>query len=200
VCCSSISTFTDGHQGHRIKMKRLSICSLAVAVFLFAAGGSATAADLNIKAFYGKFQGGGIAENDDSIYFGVTARDFDVTIEPAGNGFSVTWTSVIRGGGDPNKPNVRRKTTTRVFESTSKPGVWKAVDSKDPVTEGELCWARLKENTLSVYLMVVRADGAYEIQKYDRTLQPTGMEMLFTRTRDGEKVRQVKGRLVKVAR
>ena len=48
--------------------------------------------------------------------------------------------------------------------------------------------------------MVVRDDGAYEIQKYDRTIQPTGMEMNFTRTRDGEKVRQIKGRLVKVAR
>ena len=50
-----------------------------------------------------KIQGGGIAENDDSIYFGVTARDFDVTIGPAGNGFSVEWTSVIRGGDDPKQ-------------------------------------------------------------------------------------------------
>lgn len=176
------------------------MCSLAVAALLFLGLGPAVAADLNIKAFFGKFQGGGIAENDDSIYFGVTARDFDVTIAPAGNGFSVTWTSVIRGGGDPNKPNVRRKTTTRTFAPTAKPGVWKAAESKDPLGDGELCWARLKENTLSVYLMVVRDDGAYEIQKYDRTLQPSGMLMNFTRIRDGEKVRQVKGRLVKVAR
>ena len=181
-------------------MKRLSIFSLVVAAIFFVAGGNAFAADLNIKAFYGKFQGGGIAENDDSIYFGVTSRDFDVTIEPAGDGFSVEWTSVIRGGGDPANPNVRRKTTKRTFQTKSKPGVWRAVESKDPVDDGELCWARLKENTLSVYLMVVRNDGAYEIQKYDRTLLPSGMEMLFTRTRDGEKVRQVKGRLVKVAR
>lgn len=48
--------------------------------------------------------------------------------------------------------------------------------------------------------MVVRDDGAYEIQKYDRTLQPSGMLMNFTRVRDGERVRQVEGRLVKVAR
>ena len=181
-------------------MKRLSIRGLFVALLLCCGYAPAVAADLNIKAFFGKFQGGGIAENDDSIYFGVTARDFDVTIAPAGSGFSVIWTSVIRGGGDPNKPNVRRKTTKRTFEPTGKRGVWKAVESKDPVADGELCWARLRENTLSVYLMVIRDDGAYEIQKYDRTLQPSGMLMNFTRVRDGERVRQVKGRLVKVAR
>ena len=62
------------------------------------ASGGAQAADLGIKAFFGNFQGGGVAENDDSLYFGVTARDFDVDIQPTGQGFSVKWTSVIRGG------------------------------------------------------------------------------------------------------
>ena len=78
-------------------MKRVHLSVLAIAGLLamFVAGG-AQAADLNIKAFFGKFQGGGVAENDDSLYFGVTARDFDVDIQPADTGFSVSWTSVIR--------------------------------------------------------------------------------------------------------
>lgn len=182
-------------------MKRVHIYSWAVAGLLFlAASGAAHAADLSIKAFYGKFQGGGVAENDDSLYFGVTARDFDVNIQPADKGFSVTWTSVIRGGGVPGKPETRRKTSMRTFRNTPRAGVWQAVESKDPVAGGELCWARIKDNTLTVYLMVVRDNGAYELQQYDRTLLPTGMEMTFTRLRDGDKVRRVKGRLVKVAR
>lgn len=53
------------------------------------ASGGAQAADLGIKAFFGNFQGGGVSENDDSLYFGVTARDFDVDIQPTGQGFSV---------------------------------------------------------------------------------------------------------------
>ncbi|MAJ92842.1 MAG: hypothetical protein CMM63_04950 [Rhodospirillaceae bacterium] len=82
-------------------------------VFSIAAD-AASAADLNIKASYGKVQGGGITENDDSIYFGVTARDFDFTIGPAGNGFYVEWTSVIRGGGDPkNRTLGPRQTNAR---------------------------------------------------------------------------------------
>ena len=107
------------------------------------------------------------------------------------------------------KPNTRRKINKRAFQPTAKPGVGKAVETKNPVIDGELCWACLRENTLNVHLMVVRDDGAYEIQKYDRSLRPTGMVrslgptdmvMNFTRTRDGEKVCPVRGRLVKVAR
>jgi hypothetical protein len=48
------------------------------------ASDGAQAADLGIKAFFRNFQGGGVAENDDSLYFGVTARDFDVDIQPTG--------------------------------------------------------------------------------------------------------------------
>lgn len=190
-----------GYQKLGIKMKRVRLSVLAIAGLLamFAAGG-AQAADLSIKAFFGKFQGGGVAENDDSLYFGVTARDFDVDIQPAETGFSVSWTSVIRGGGVPGKPESRRKTSTRTFKPSSRPGIWEAVESKDPVNGGELCWARVKNNTLTVFLMVVRKDGAYELQQYDRKIVPTGMEMVFTRLRDGDKVRSVKGRLVKVAR
>ena len=51
-----------------------------------------------------------------------------------------------------------------------------------------------------MFLMVVRDNGAYELQQCDRTRLATGMEMTCTRLHDGEKVRRVKGRLVKVAR
>jgi len=184
-----------------IKMKRVHIFRSAIAGLLFiAATGNVQAADLSFKAFFGKFQGGGVAENDDSLYFGVTARDFDVDIQPASSGFSIAWTSVIRSGGTPEKPASRRKTSMRTFKATARTGIWQAVESKDPVEGGELCWARIKDDTLTVYLMVVRDDGVYELQQYDRKLLATGMEMSFTRLRDGDKVRRVKGRLVKVAR
>ena len=65
---------------------------------------------------------------------------------------------------------------------------------------GELSWARVIGNTLTVFLMSVRKDGAYELQQYDRKILPTGMELVFTRVRDSDTVRTVKGRLVKVGR
>ncbi len=178
-------------------MRRLHL-RLAVCLALLFTGG-AHAADLDIKAFYGEFRGGGVAENADSVYFGVTARDFDVVIAPDGNGFKVTWTSVIRSGGTPGNPDVRRKSAALVFEPTARAGIWRARNSADPVTGGQVGWAHIRNNTLSVYLMVVRDDGRYELQQYDRTIMPTGMELVFTRLRNGEEVRTVKGRLVKVA-
>ena len=180
--------------------KRFGLYALLVGLAALTAAPGAMAADLDIKAFFGKFEGGGVAKNDDSLYFGVTARDFDVAIAPEGSGFSVAWTSVIRGGGTPGNPDVRRKSSSLTFVPGNRPAVWRAVTSGDPVAGAEAAWARITGNTLSVYLMIVRDDGAYEIQKYDRTLSISGMELTFTRIRDGEEVRSVKGRLVKVAR
>jgi hypothetical protein len=170
-----------------------------IAAILLAASAGARAADHDIKAFFGTFQGGGVANDADSLYFGVTARDFDFQIAPSGNGFEVKWTSVIRGGGTPSKPDVRRKTTSLTFAPTGRQGIWRAAESGDPVGGGTAAWARIGGNTLSVYLMVVLDDGRYELQQYDRTLTGQGMELVFRRLRDGEQVRTVKGRGVKVA-
>ena len=74
----------------------------AAVFFLFAAFGAAQAQDLTPAHFFGTFQGSGFAEDNDSIYFGTTVRDLDVIIAPSGGGFNVTWTTIIRGGGDPS--------------------------------------------------------------------------------------------------
>jgi hypothetical protein len=176
--------------------------SLAVAFMAMAAPGRIQAAGLPISAFFGTFSGGGVAQNDDSVYFAVTARDFDVVIRPdkaAPNGFRVTWTSVIRRGGDPSRPKIRRKSTTRVFVPTGRPGIFRDTSSADPVSGKEMGWARIKDQSLIVYQMVIDDDGAYELQRYERTLSGLGMQLSFTRLRDGERVRRVTGRLVKTA-
>lgn len=176
------------------------------AAFVLAASGLAVPAaraqigDLPPQAFFGTFAGGGVAENEDSAYFGVTARDFDVIIEADQSGFAVTWTSVIRSGGNPVSPDVKRKSAVRKFRATQMQSVYRAVESGDPLTGGELCWARIKGNTLSIFIMAVIKGGSYEVQQYDRTLTGAGMDLVFNRIRDGEDVRTVKGKLVKTAR
>jgi len=159
----------------------------------------AAAENLPISAFYGKFSGGGIAHNADSEYFAITARDFDVAIEPEDGGVRVNWTSVIRRGGDPLKPTIRRKTSTKLLRPTPAPNVFHCANSGDPLKDEELCWARVDGNTLSVFLMTVSREGIYELQQYDRTLSGTGMTLLFRSWRDGDRLRSVSGRLVKNA-
>ncbi len=155
---------------------------------------------LTPAGFYGTWSGGGVSENKDSVYFAMTARDIDVAIEPAGDGFKVSWTTVIRRGGDPNHPNVRHVKTSRTFVPTGQPGVWRCADSGDPLAGKEVCWARIDNRTLSVRQFVLLDHGIYEIQQYDRTLGPTGMQLRYTLLREGSAVRTVTGRLVKVAK
>jgi len=90
--------------------------------------------------------------------------------------------------------------TTRVFQPLAgRPGLYRAADSGDPIAGQEMSWARIRGATLTVYLMGIDPDGTYELQRYDRTVGPGGMQLTFTRERDGEKVRKVTGRMVKQA-
>jgi hypothetical protein len=180
-------------------MIRIAVVVFA-ALVAFSAPASAQKRTLSISHFFGTFSGGGVAENEDSLYFAVTARDFDVVIGPADGGFKIAWTSVIRGGGGAGKPRVRKKSTTRTFIAGARPGLFTATSSGDPLSGKEMAWARIKDNALMVYLMIVDDDGAYQIQRYERKLSGTGMELTFTRLKDGEKIRTVTGRLIKTGR
>lgn len=169
------------------------------ALVLCWAGTSARAADLSIAAFFGEFQGSGVAENADSLYFGTTARDLDVVIGPdnTGGAFFVRWTTVIRGGGDPNNPNVRRKTQNIIFKNTPQSGVFRGAGSGDLLRGEPYIWARITDQTMTVYIMKIGESGGYNMQSYARTLSAFGMDLVFKRIRDGEPVRQASAKLTK---
>lgn len=176
------------------------IVALITAVLVGIGASAARAAEnLPIGAFFGTFSGGGVAENRDSAYFAVTARDFDVSIHAAGQGFRIEWTSVIRRGGDPKRPDVRHRKAAKVLQPAKKPGVFRCADSGNPLDGKAMCWARIARNTLSLFLMTVDDDGIYELQQYDRTLSGTGMKLVFKAWRDGDQLRTVDGRLIKTA-
>ena len=168
------------------------------ALGLLASANAAYAENLPITAFYGHFQGSGVAENSDSLYFGVTVRDLDVRISPEAPGFYVEWISVIRGGGDPNNPDVRKRTQRMSFLPSGQPGVFNAVGAQDPRSPEGLSWTSINDRTLTVHVMRITAAGGYVIQTYDRTLEGTGMRLKFTNVSNGEPKRQVDARLVKV--
>jgi len=152
---------------------------------------------LSPAAFYGTWTGGGVAENRDSIYFNMTTRDLDVVIRPIENGFTVTWTTVIRQGGSIQQPNQRRRETVRTFRPAATGRYWRCTEAGDVLSGKEVCWARITGQTLTLYQMTVLPSGTYEIEQYDRTLSGTGMDLKFTRLRDREPVRTVTGKLIK---
>jgi hypothetical protein len=154
---------------------------------------------LSIKAFYGTYTGSGIAENADSAYFGVTQRDFDVVIHPDGAGFSVAWTTVSYGGGDPKNPKMKRRQDTLVFVPGATPNTWRASETPDPLSGKPYAWARTEGSSLYIYVLAIASNGHYEMQRYERTLIGGGMELVFSDIADGAPARTVKGRLVKTA-
>tara|TARA_R110000787_G_scaffold9405_4_gene32877 strand:+ start:1136 stop:1678 length:543 start_codon:yes stop_codon:yes gene_type:complete len=177
-------------------MKRISL-TLALLVAIAAGTPALAQQTLPIGAFFGSWTGGGVSENEDSIFFRSTVRDFDVTIRPAGTGFRIDWTTVIRKGGNPDKPDIRRRKSSKTLMPTGTPGVFHGTDSGDPLSGKEVCWARLDKNTLSLFLMTVDSDGIYTLQQYDRTLSGAGMQLTFKSLSDGDRQREVIGRLVK---
>ena len=179
-------------------MIRRTVQALLVVAAL-AAAAPVAAQDLPLSAFFGRYEGSGIAENRQSLYFGVTVRDMDVHIGPDGAGFFVEWTTVIRSGGDPNNPNVRRRQTRIAFDPSDRENVFVAHEQGEPLRGGAYIWARLSGSALIVYVLAIDSDGSYIIQRYARSLSDTGMQMEFSRTRDGEEVLMARGRLVRVA-
>jgi len=178
-------------------MKRFSPLLIVAVVLLWSSQGQAQS-QVNINAFFGKWSGSAISESNISVNFRLTARDMDVEIRPDGGGFSVVWTTVLRQRGNPDSPTAERRSTQLRFEPTTRPNVWRAVGARDPLVDDPFAWARLNGQTLTVHTMVIRDDGGYDMQVYERTLKPTGMDLQFTAFRDGEERRTARGRLVKV--
>ena len=179
-------------------MRRFVVTPLLIVLWLGATA-AAAASDLSPSAFYGNYLGSGVAESGDSIYFNITVRDLGVTIEPDGRGFKVSWTTVLRQGGEPGKPKIRRKSRTVTFMKTDRPNVFVGESSGDPLDGEEMVWARISENSMTVYVLSIDAAGVYEVQSYKRTLSGAGMDLSFVRVRDGEPVRSVAGKLIKLS-
>jgi hypothetical protein len=180
-------------------MIRLIGLGVALLAGVALSSGHADAENIKLSGFFGTFKGNGISETKDSHYFGVTVRDLDVKIEPSGDGFAIEWTTVIRAGGDPANPKVRQKAQRMTFAPSAQAGVYRAADAGDPLSGQPYSWSYIRNNSLIVHIMTIDAKGAYEMQSYTRTLEPTGMSYLFERIRNDEPVRTVKGKLIKFA-
>lgn len=169
---------------------------IAAIVLMVTTAFPAFAEDFSI--FTGHWKGSGISETEDSIYFAVTVRDMDVVISPVDNGgFSLSWTTVTRESGDPNNPDIKRSDATIIFRPTGVPGVYRDEAIGDPLKSEPVWWSRVEGDSLYTYMLRIRENGTWQVQKYIRTITGQGMTLTYQRISDGEAERQVRGRLVK---
>lgn len=126
-----------------------------------------------------------------------TKRDMSVRISETKRGFNVTWTSTsYRSDG-----RAKDKTYSIDFAESERDGVYAAAMQRnvfghdgqlDPMKGEPYVWARIKNDTLTVFSMFVTDDGGYEMQQYNRTLAEGGLMLEFHNLLNGEPQRSVK--------
>ena len=173
----------------------MRVSAFLVALFVWAPLASAQ----DYTPFVGHWQGSGISETDNSIFFAVTVRDLDVVVKPIDDqSFELTWTTVKRESGDPDKPNVKKKSASITFRAHGAPGVYRDIATGDPLQNDPIWWSRVEGTTLYTYQMQIYDDGTWSVQKYIREVGAQGMTLTYQRIADGVPQRQVRGKLVKV--
>ena len=160
---------------------------------------TAPAQGQDFQRFYGTFAGEAISETGDEL----DKRDISVEISGQGKGFKVKWTVVIKRGKD--QPRREERTITfmpskrpDIFSSAMRTDVFGNSVPLDPIAGEPYVWARLDGPKLWMYALFVTETGGYEMQTYERTLVPGGMDLRYSRVRDGEILRTVSGKLKKV--
>lgn len=174
----------------------IRVSAFLALLLVWFAPGMATAQDFG--PFLGHWKGSGISETEDSIYFAVTVRDMDVVIEPVDdNAFRLTWTTITRESGDPNNPEVESRSASITFRATGDAGVYRDEAVGNPLANDPVWWSRIEGDVLFTYMMRIREDGTWQVQKYTREISGQGMTLTYERFTDGEPDREVRGRLVK---
>jgi hypothetical protein len=161
----------------------------------------ATAAGSRIERFFGDYTGRSIQSSPGQ---GLEARDLDVKISGHGKSFVVDWTTVIYRAQKPT-----RKTYSVEFVPTDRDGIFASAmhrdvfghqEPLDPLKGEPYVWARLSGDTLTIFALLITDEGGYEIQTYDRTLTNDGLELRYTRDRDGKTLPPVTGSLKRLTR
>lgn len=163
------------------------------------AGEPALAAPAEYERFYGEYVGEAASGADGDN----ETRDIQATIGPAKRGFTIKWRMGVRTGGAEG----RRIDYEMTFLPTARTGIYSAamrLDAfgngvpLDPIKGDPYVWARIDGPRLLLYALTISDEPGYEMQVYERALEPGGMSLKYSRVRDGRVVRTFAGKLRKV--
>ena len=179
-----------------------AVASVVLGLLLVATGPlTAGAQQASIEDFYGTYVGSTTFEQDGEI----ESRDLNVTIKPFKEGFTVQWTTLSYSR---DEESLKKKAEYTInFQPTRRNGIFSSVMKLnkfgqgvplDPIKGDPYVWARLSGKTLTVHAMIITDDGGFEMQTYERTLTKDGLDLVFTRVRDGEETKAIHAKLVRV--
>lgn len=153
----------------------------------------------SLERFFGRYSGQAISSTEE----GLSKRDLSVRIQDAGKGaFTVDWITFTRKDDGRRK----RKSYSITFRPTPRDGVFGSAMRSDkfghavpldPLKGEPYVWARIQGETLTVYALHIIEDGGYEMQEYARTLSDDGLDLRFSRVRNGERLKLITGSLLR---
>ncbi len=172
---------------------------LAYITFILVAFAQPSTAAYQYEKFVGEYLGEGITSEGEDL----TKRDLRVEIKPKQESFVLSWVSVTHK----SNGSLKKKAYTVQFKPRGNSGLYGSAMRTDmfgnevpldPLKGEPYVWARISGDTLFVYAMLITEEGGYEMQVYERTLTPNGMDLTYYRVRDGGVMRTVRGTLKRV--
>jgi hypothetical protein len=171
-----------------------------VALLLGAPTGVWPQESTRLQDFFGNYVGQSISLADQ----GLSERDLAVSIKPFHeNGFTLDWTTISRRPDD----SLKHQSYSVTFEATPRHGIFRAAQRRnmfghfvplDPMAGEPYLWAHLGDGELTVQMLLINDDGGYEIQTYERRLAPHGLDLTFSRVRDGKVLKTINAVLKRV--
>jgi len=160
-------------------MKLLALRSLWILMAVFFAGPLLAA---TIDQFEGSYEGSAEFEYEGEVQ----RRDMSTEIAITKDGFTVSWTSVSYK----TDGRTKAKTYTIEFVPSGRDDIYKSAMTKNlfgkdtplnPLAGEPFVWARLEDETLTVFSLYIDEFGEYEVQEFHRTLIEGGLDLLFRR-------------------
>ncbi len=162
---------------------------LVAALWLFVNSAQAS----GIEPFVGDYTGSASVVDSDGTS---TPRDMSVSIHETRDGFNISWsTTTYKADG-----RVKAEKYSVDFQSSARPDVFSAAMKRnvfghevplDPMMGEPFVWGRIDGDTLTVFSLFIDEHGGYELQQFDRTLADGGLDLSFSRFRNGIKSRSV---------
>ncbi len=171
----------------------LHAVALAFAACIWLAASLQQANATNIEPFVGDYTGSAEVVDADGTS---TPRDMSVSIHEIKGGFNISWTTTTYkadGRIKDEKYSVDFQSSDRadVYSAAMKRNVFGHEVPLDPMKGEPFVWGRIEGDTLTVFSLFIAENGGYELQQFDRTLADGGLDLSFSRFRDGVKSRSV---------
>nr|WP_170615099.1 hypothetical protein [uncultured Ruegeria sp.] len=170
-----------------------TLVAIVMCAFAWVLVSSHPAQASSIAPFLGDYTGSANLVDEDGSE---TPRDMSVSIHETDNGFNVSWTTTTYKADG----RIKEQKFSIDFQPSDRPDVFSAAMKRnvfghevplDPMKGEPFVWGRIDGETLTVFSLFISETGGYELQQFDRTLAEGGLNLSFSRFRDGVKSRSV---------